>query len=134
MRPMLPAMPAIAALLLAALPPVPAVAQDDATAAPATVPATTTQPDISITATVRARSVTFHSKPRVEVELTGTPGRQDVDRTWRDNLPEEVQPDRTYRNVGIRFEASTTLDPAAVDPLRVDIDADPLPSPDEATP
>ena len=131
MRPKLPAMLAIAASIassIAVLPFARASAQDDRGTAPAV------EPEISITATVRARSVTFHSKPDVQVELTGTPGRLDVDQTLRDNLPEDIEPRRTYRDVGVRFEASTTLDPAAVEPLRVDVDVDPLPPPDEAQP
>lgn len=116
MRPKLPAMLALAAL------------------SAGVAPAAATEPDVSITATVRARSVTFHSKPVVHVGLTGSPGRRDVDHTWRDNLPEEVQPDRTYHDVGIRFEASTTLDPAAVDPLSIDIDADSPTPADEDSP
>ena len=109
MRPEFPSAPMIRLLLLAALASPGVAAQEP----PEDEPATGAEPDIS---------------------LTATPGRREVDRTWRDNLPEEILPGRTYRDIGVRFEASTTLDPDAVDPFRIDVDADPLQPQDEATP
>ena len=78
-----------------------AIAQD---AAPA--------PDISITARVRARELRFERVPNVDVKVTasinGVAGVT-VDRSDRQNLPEKVQPNVTYRDVGIILTITSTL-------------------------
>jgi hypothetical protein len=65
--------------------------------------------DISITATVRAREVRFETKPQVKVELFGQPERITEDRTERTNLPEEVQPGVTYRDVVVRLTIASVF-------------------------
>jgi hypothetical protein len=59
------------------------------------------QADLSITARVTARELRFERVPNPKVEFTGQPRRETVWQSERENLPEQVQPGVTYRNVGI---------------------------------
>lgn len=79
------------------------------------------RPDVLIGARVKAKKLRFRSQPRTSVELHGesrTPeGRADL-RTAsgsdRQNLPEEVEPGVTYRDVEVDWLAAARLeDPAS---------------------
>jgi|1185.fasta_scaffold77950_3 hypothetical protein len=74
------------------------------------------EPDIEIGATARARRLRFRSEPKTNVEFHGqTRVRSDErieeveletdSQTERRNLPEEVEPGVTYRNVEIGWAA-----------------------------
>jgi hypothetical protein len=80
----------------------PAAAQNPAPPNPAP-PREETQgtPDLSITARVTAGEVLFRKVPNPRVEFTGRPGRETVWEAERQNLPAEVQPGVTYRDIGI---------------------------------
>ena len=57
--------------------------------------------DVSITARVTADSLRFEKVPNPQVEFTGRPRRETAWESERENLPQEVRPGETYRNVGI---------------------------------
>ncbi|HEX5708081.1 MAG TPA: hypothetical protein VFX96_12340 [Pyrinomonadaceae bacterium] len=57
--------------------------------------------DLSITARVTAAEVLFRKVPNPKVEFTGRPERRTLWESERENLPEEVQPGVTYRDIGI---------------------------------
>ena len=57
--------------------------------------------DVSITARVTADSLRFEKVPNPRVEFTGQPRRETAWESERENLPQEVRPGETYRNVGI---------------------------------
>jgi hypothetical protein len=57
--------------------------------------------DISITAHVTANSLRFEKVPNPRVEFTGRQKRETAWVSERENLPQEVRPGETYRNVGI---------------------------------
>lgn len=59
--------------------------------------------DLSITARVTAGEVLFRKVPNPKVEFPGRPERRTLWETERENLPEEVQPGVTYRDIGIRL-------------------------------
>jgi hypothetical protein len=74
------------------------------------------EPDIEIGAAMRARKLRFRSKPKVDVEFEGRSRVRSDDRiedveiesesgSERHNLPEEVEPGVTYRNVEIGWAA-----------------------------
>jgi hypothetical protein len=65
--------------------------------------------DVSITANVRARSLTFEVVPNPTVEFTGKPARDTVWEAKRENLPTPVQPGVTYRNIGIRLKITSVF-------------------------
>ena len=74
------------------------------------------EPDIEIGAAVRARKLRFRSKPKANVEFEGHTRVRSDDRiedveiesesvSERRNLPEEVEPGVTYRNVEVGWAA-----------------------------
>ncbi|HEX3559938.1 MAG TPA: hypothetical protein VHU19_12090 [Pyrinomonadaceae bacterium] len=67
------------------------------------------QADLSITARVTARELRFERVPNPKVEFTGRPRRETVWQSERENLPEQVQPGVTYRNVGITLRITSVF-------------------------
>jgi hypothetical protein len=74
------------------------------------------EPDIEIGAAVRARKLRFRSKPKTKVEFDGHTRVRSDERiedveiesesgSERHNLPEEVEPGVTYRNVEVGWAA-----------------------------
>ncbi len=57
--------------------------------------------DVSITARVTAESLRFEKVPNPRVEFTGKQKRETVWESERENLPQQVRPGETYRNIGI---------------------------------
>lgn len=71
-----------------------------------------TQPDVAIIANVRARELRFEQTGKVNVTVHGEVNGQPavtVDRSDRQNLPEQAQPYVTYRDIGIRLTVTSTL-------------------------
>lgn len=66
-----------------------------------------TDADLSITANVTARELRFEVVPDPKVEFSGKPERETVWDAERDNLPRPVQPNVTYRNIGIRLKITS---------------------------
>lgn len=60
--------------------------------------------DLSITGGVTARELRFESEPRSSIEFFGTPKRTTGWRTERRNLPRDVEPGVTYRDIGVQIE------------------------------
>lgn len=59
--------------------------------------------DVEIGAAARAKSVRFNRKPHVEVNFeTGEHGESQAE-SERENLPEEVEPGVTYRDVRVAW-------------------------------
>jgi hypothetical protein len=71
--------------------------------------ATDAQADLSITARVTARELRFEKVPNPTVEFTGQPRRNTVWEAERENLPDEVQPGVTYRNIGITLRITSVF-------------------------
>ena len=67
------------------------------------------EPDLSITARVTADSLRFEKVPNTRVDFTGRPGRETVWEAERENLPQEVRPGVTYRNVGITLRITSVF-------------------------
>jgi hypothetical protein len=57
--------------------------------------------DVSITARVTADSLRFEKVPNPRVEFTGKQKRETAWESERENLPQQVRPGETYRNIGI---------------------------------
>jgi hypothetical protein len=60
------------------------------------------QPDVEIGASVKADSLRFRKKPKTEVEGNS--------RSERENLPDEVEPGVTYRDVSVRWHATGRIE------------------------
>jgi len=65
--------------------------------------------DLSITATVTARELLFEVVPNPKVEFPGRPRRDTVWEADRTNLPAQVQPGVTYRDIGIRLRITSVF-------------------------
>jgi hypothetical protein len=74
--------------------------------APAAAPV---DPDLSITANVTARELRFETVPTPKVEFPGRPRRDTVWEAERTNLPPQVQPGVTYRDLGIRLKITSVF-------------------------
>ena len=66
-------------------------------------------PDIEFTADVKAKWLRFEEVPETEVRFTGEPGYESASGTDRENLPDEVQPDVTYRDPKVRLRIASAL-------------------------
>ncbi|HEV3468907.1 MAG TPA: hypothetical protein VG148_06270 [Pyrinomonadaceae bacterium] len=65
--------------------------------------------DLSITARVTARELLFRKVPNPRVEFTGRPRRETVWEADRENLPAEVRPGVTYRDIGITLRITSVF-------------------------
>ncbi|HEU4593613.1 MAG TPA: hypothetical protein VFS10_00500 [Pyrinomonadaceae bacterium] len=75
----------------------------------ATPPGDEAEADLSITARVTARELLFRKVPNPKVEFTGRPRRETVWEAERENLPAEVRPGVTYRDIGIKLRITSVF-------------------------
>ena len=68
-----------------------------------------TQADIEIGAAAKARKLRFKRKPEAEVRFPGSAEDRSGSHTERENLPDEVEPGVTYRDVKVRWRAGASL-------------------------
>ena len=66
-------------------------------------------PDIEISAVVKARELRFEEVPETDVRFPGHPERESVWESERENLPDEVEPGVTYRNPRVRLRIASAL-------------------------
>jgi hypothetical protein len=78
------------------------------------------RPDVDIETSVRAKSLRFGTVPKTKVWFEGEPDHESSSETERENLPEEVEPRVTYRDVKVRWTARSRIihptDPDDLDP------------------
>lgn len=74
-------------------------------------------PDVEIGASVKAKRLRFRRKPETNVDLHGELREADelkdlqtTSGSERENLPEEVEPGVTYRDVRVRWRAAARLE------------------------
>ncbi|TYB68778.1 hypothetical protein FXF51_09670 [Nonomuraea sp. PA05] len=68
-----------------------------------------TDPDVEISASVTARELRFHARPEVSVHAEAGPGGECAWGSDRTNLPDQVEPDVTYRDIRIDFRVAAAL-------------------------
>jgi hypothetical protein len=67
------------------------------------------EPDVEISTAVRADEVRFACKPEVRIgAYANVPASAELV-SERDNLPDEVKPGVTYRNVAVRWRLAARL-------------------------
>lgn len=66
-------------------------------------------PDVEISAVVKARELRFEEVPDNEVRFPGHPERESVSGTERENLPDAVEPGVTYRDPKVRLRIASAL-------------------------
>ncbi len=65
--------------------------------------------DLAITGSVTAKELKFEVVPDDQVEFTGTPERKTEWTSERENLPDEVQPNVVYRDIGIKLKITSVF-------------------------
>jgi hypothetical protein len=69
------------------------------------------RPDVELGAVVKAKRLRFERVPDVDVGFTGEAPREQVSGSERENLPDEVEPGVTYKDVRVRWRAAAKIDP-----------------------
>jgi hypothetical protein len=72
-------------------------------------------PDLEIGATARAKRLRFEEKPETRVEFRGESIAESESGSERQNLPGDVEPNVTYRDVRIGWRAAAWVENAAED-------------------
>ncbi|MEV0821529.1 hypothetical protein [Nonomuraea rubra] len=87
-------------------------------------------PDVEISASAKAKELRFHERPEVSVDAEAEPGGECAWGSDRTNLPGQVEPNVTYRDLRIDFRVAAALtDPALTDPA----DSEQATDPEQAT-
>jgi hypothetical protein len=68
------------------------------------------EPDVEMAARARADEVRFACKPEVRVRAYADAPATAESVSERENLPDEVKPGVTYRNVSVRWRLAARLD------------------------
>jgi hypothetical protein len=67
------------------------------------------EPDVEMKFSVRAKELRFECKPEVDVvAFADAPATAEL-QSERDNLPDEVEPGVTYRDIAVRWRAAARL-------------------------
>jgi hypothetical protein len=67
------------------------------------------KPDVDITTRVRAKELRFRTAPEVNVWFDGEPAQESAVWSERVNLPDEVEPEVTYRDVEVNWSAAARI-------------------------
>ena len=67
------------------------------------------EPDVEMRAAVRAEKLRFECVPNVEVQAHADSPADAESGSIRENLPDEVEPGVTYRDVRVRWRAAARL-------------------------
>jgi hypothetical protein len=65
--------------------------------------------DVEVFTSVRADELRFESVPETKVWFEGEPAERSSSKSERDNLPDEVEPDVTYRDIAVRWRARSRI-------------------------
>ena len=66
-------------------------------------------PDVEISARVKTHELRFEEVPKTRTRFWGSPERESVSGTERENLPDEVQSGVTYRDPKVRLRIASGL-------------------------
>jgi hypothetical protein len=67
------------------------------------------EPDVEISASAKARELTFNKPPQTRVETFAEPSGQSGSASARRNLPDQVEADVPYQNVEVDYKAGAKL-------------------------
>jgi hypothetical protein len=68
------------------------------------------EPDVEIAASVRAKELRFECTPEVRIGAYADAPASAEHVTERENLPDEVEPGVTYRDVAVRWRLAARLE------------------------
>ena len=66
-------------------------------------------PDVEVFTSVHARELRFGTIPETRVSFEGEPAVEARSCTERENLPDELEPRVTYRDIGVRWRARARI-------------------------
>jgi hypothetical protein len=66
-------------------------------------------PDIDIFTSIKAKEMKFGRVPQTKHWFEGDPGHDSRSRVVKENLPDEIEPGVTYRNVTVEWSAVSRL-------------------------
>ena len=67
------------------------------------------KPDIEFGARIDAKEMRFWDVPETKVEYFGNPDHESGHGDRRENLPEKVEPNKTYKNVRVDYRLASRL-------------------------
>jgi hypothetical protein len=67
------------------------------------------EPDVEMKFSVRAKELRFESKPDVDVVAFADAPATAESQSERENLPDEVEPGVTYRDIAVRWRAAARM-------------------------
>jgi hypothetical protein len=67
------------------------------------------KPDVDVSTRVRAKELRFGIVPEVRVWFDGEPGHESRSWSERGNLPDDVEPGVTYRDVEVSWSAASRI-------------------------
>jgi hypothetical protein len=73
------------------------------------------EPDVEISASVRAKELRFECKPEVKIGAFGQPAVSAESVSERENLPDELEPGETYRDFAVRWRLAARIEDESVD-------------------
>jgi len=86
------------------------------------------EPDVELKISVRAEEVKFECKPEVVVEAYADSPATAESQSERENLPDELEPGVTYRDIAVRWRVAARLnDPNLEEAVSGDRRTRPLP-------
>jgi hypothetical protein len=65
--------------------------------------------DVEVFTGIRAKELRFGAVPETKVWFEGEPAERSSTKAERENLPEEVEPEVTYRDVKVRWQARSRI-------------------------
>jgi hypothetical protein len=68
------------------------------------------EPDVEMAASVKAKELRFECKPEVRIGAYADAPASAEHVSERENLPDEVEPGVTYRDVSVRWRLAARLD------------------------
>jgi len=68
------------------------------------------EPDVEISATVRAKELRFERKPEVDIRARADSPASAESVSERDNLPDELEEGVTYRDFAVRWRLAARLE------------------------
>ena len=68
------------------------------------------EPDVEISVWLRGKELRFEEKPGADVEISGEPEVSGGSVLERENLPDELEPGKTYRDFAVRWRIAARLE------------------------
>jgi hypothetical protein len=65
--------------------------------------------DVDVFTSAKAQELRFGIVPAVKVWFEGEPAERSSSKTVRENLPDEVQPEETYRDIRVEWRARSRI-------------------------